>query len=164
MKFNLFKKEKEELHIYAPVNGQIVPIEQVPDPVFSQKMMGEGIAILPSSGNIHAPVSGTVIQVAPTKHAVGLRAEDGSEILIHVGLETVALKGEGFNVVVNDGDKVSGGQLLIEVDWEYIKTNAKSTITPIVITNSMEGKKQYTVTEEQEGLQGKTVVITSSDK
>lgn len=164
MKFNFFKKEIEELNIYAPVNGQIVPIEEVPDPVFSQKMMGEGVAIITSNGNIHAPVNGTVIQVAPTKHAVGLRADDGSEILIHVGLETVALKGEGFNVAISEGDKVSAGQLLIEVDWEYIKKNAKSTITPIVITNSMEGKKQYTVTEEKEGLQGKTIVITSSDK
>lgn len=160
MAFNFFKKEK--LHIVAPVNGSIVPIEEVPDPVFSQKMMGEGVAILPKEGNIFSPVNGKVILVAATKHAIGLRADDGSEILIHVGLETVALNGEGFKMAVHDGDKVSVGQLLMEVDWEYIRTHAKSTITPIVITNSQEGKKEYILTEEKEALQGRTVIISGS--
>ncbi|MGE6258508.1 PTS sugar transporter subunit IIA [Heyndrickxia sporothermodurans] len=164
MKFNLFKKEKEELKIYAPVNGQIIPIEEVPDPVFSEKMMGEGIAIIPTSGNIYSPVDGTIIQVAPTKHAIGILTKDGTELLIHVGLETVSLQGEGFNVSVQKGDKVSSGQLLIEVDWEYIKTHAKSMVTPIVITNSLEGKKKYIATEEKNGIQGETVIMTSSDK
>ena len=160
MAFNFFKKAK--LQIVAPVNGSIVPIEEVPDPVFSQKMMGEGVAILPKEGNIFSPVNGKVILVAATKHAIGLRADDGSEILIHVGLETVALNGEGFKMAVHDGDKVSVGQLLLEVDWEYIRTHAKSTITPIVITNSQERKKEYILTEEKEALQGKTVIISGS--
>lgn len=164
MRFNLFKKEKKELQIYAPVSGKIIPIEEVPDPVFSQKMMGEGVAVIPMDGNIHAPVDGEVIQVAPTKHAVGILAKDGTEILIHVGLETVSLQGEGFQVAVQTGDKVLAGQLLIEVDWEYIKTHAKSTVTPIVITNSLEGDKQYIITEEKDSIQGKTVILTSSDK
>lgn len=164
MRFNLFKKEKKELQIYAPVSGKIIPIEEVPDPVFSQKMMGEGVAVIPTDGNIHAPVEGEVIQVAPTKHAVGILAKDGTEILIHVGLETVSLQGEGFQVAVQTGDKVLAGQLLIEVDWEYIKTHAKSTVTPIVITNSLEGDKQYIITEEKDSIQGKTVILTSSDK
>ena len=162
MRFNFFKKEAVEF--YTPVSGKIVPIEEVPDPVFSQKMMGEGIAVLPEGGDILSPVKGTVILVAATKHAVGIRAEDESEILIHVGLETVALDGKGFNVSVKEGDKVSTGQLLIEVDWEYISTNAKSTITPIVITNSQDGKKQYTFTAEKEGTSGKTVLFTASAK
>ena len=160
MAFSFFKKAR--LQIVAPVNGSIVPIEEVPDPVFSQKMMGEGVAILPKEGNIFSPVNGKVILVAATKHAIGLRADDGSEILIHVGLETVALNGEGFKMAVHDGDKVSVGQLLLEVDWEYIRTHAKSTITPIVITNSQEGKKEYILTEEKEALQGKTVIISGS--
>jgi len=159
---NLFKKTP--LEIYAPLNGQIIPIEEVPDPVFSQKMMGEGIAITPSNGGIHAPVEGTIIQVAPTKHAVGILAKDGTEILIHIGLETVALKGEGFTVQVNEGDHVSLGQLLIDVDWEYIGTHASSTVTPMVITNSQDGNKQYTLTEEKEAIQGQTVMITASGK
>jgi sugar PTS system EIIA component len=157
--FKFFKKPK--LEIFAPVNGEIIPIEHVPDPVFSEKMMGDGIAIIPSEGNICSPVAGKIIQVAPTKHAIGILAEDGTEILIHIGLETVALKGEGFSVVVNVGDKVSVGQLLITVDLEFIKTNAKSIVTPIVITNSNEGKKQYIHTDEKEGIAGKTVIMTN---
>ncbi|MDH5160908.1 PTS glucose transporter subunit IIA [Heyndrickxia sp. FSL K6-6286] len=163
MVFNFFKKEKEELQIYAPINGQIISIEEVPDPVFNQKMMGEGVAVIPTEGSICSPVDGTILQVAPTKHAVGILAKDGSEILIHIGLETVALKGEGFQVAVTTGDKVSKGQRLIDVDWEYIKIHAKSIITPIVITNSSHGDKQYIVTKEKEGIQGETVIITSSE-
>lgn len=163
MVFNFFKKEKEELQIYAPINGQIISIEEVPDPVFNQKMMGEGVAVIPTEGSICSPVDGTILQVAPTKHAVGILAKDGSEILIHIGLETVALKGEGFQVAVTTGDKVSKGQRLIDVDWEYIKLHAKSIITPIVITNSSHGDKQYIVTKEKEGIQGETVIITSSE-
>lgn len=162
MRFNFFKKEPVEF--YTPVSGKIIPLEEVPDPVFSQKMMGDGLAVIPSAGDIVSPVKGTVILVAATKHAVGLRADDGTEILIHVGLETVALEGKGFNVAVKDGDKVSAGQLLMEVDLEYISTNAKSTVTPVVITNSEEGKKQYVFTEEKEGTAGKTVLFTAAAK
>ncbi len=162
MRFNFFKKTK--LEIYIPVNGKIIPIEEVPDPVFNQKMMGEGVAVFPTEGNIFAPISGTIIQIAPTKHAVGILAEDGTEILIHVGLETVSLKGEGFKVAVKEGERVSKGQLLIEVDWEYISAHAKSIITPIVITNSHEGGKQFIFTEEKEGVQGHTVIMTVSVK
>ncbi|WML45755.1 PTS glucose transporter subunit IIA [Neobacillus sp. PS3-40] len=162
MAFKFFKKQK--LQIFAPINGEIIPIEQVQDPVFSEKMMGEGIAVIPSEGNICSPVEGTIIQVAPTKHAIGILTEDGTEILVHIGLETVALKGEGFTVAVNMGEKVSVGQLLVEVDWEFIKNHAKSIVTPIVITNSNEGKKRYTPTEEKEGKVGKTVIITGSEK
>ena len=156
----LFKKRK--LEIYAPVNGQIVPLDQVPDPVFSEKMMGEGIAIMPDNGNIHAPVEGTVVLISDTKHAIGLRSNDGTEILIHIGLETVALKGEGFTVLVAAGDKVSVGQSLIEVDWDYIREHAKSIITPIVITNSAERNVQLEVTKE--GIMGETVLMTISPK
>jgi sugar PTS system EIIA component len=160
MVFNFFKKQK--LQIFAPTNGEIIPLEQVPDPVFSEKMMGEGIAIIPTGGDICSPVEGKIIQIAPTKHAIGILAEDGTEILVHVGLETVALKGEGFTVLVNMGEKVSVGQLLVKVDWDYIKTHAKSIVTPIVITNSNEGKKQYIPTKEKAGKVGKTVIITGS--
>ncbi|HEY2422165.1 MAG TPA: PTS glucose transporter subunit IIA [Neobacillus sp.] len=160
MRLNPFKKAK--LQIYSPVNGKIIPIEEVPDPVFSQKMMGEGVAFIPAQGNICAPVNGTIIQIAPTKHAIGIRAEDGSEILIHVGLETVSLKGEGFKVAVNLDEKVTVGQQLLEVDWDYIRTHAKSIVTPLVITNSHEGKKQFAITEEKEGVIGKTVILTVS--
>lgn len=153
-----FKKEKE-VEIYTPVNGLLIPLEDVPDPVFSQKMVGEGIAVIPTNGNIHSPIEGTVILISATKHAIGIRAENGLEILVHVGLDTVSLKGEGFNIAVNVGDKVSVGQLLMEVDWDFIRTNAKSTITPIVITNCHQIKK-FTLTKEKEALQEKTIIFT----
>jgi sugar PTS system EIIA component len=159
---NLFKKEK--LNIVSPVNGSIIPIEKVPDPVFSEKMMGEGVAVIPSEGNIYAPVKGTIIQIANTKHAIGILAEDGSEILIHVGLETVSLKGEGFKLRTKIGDKVNVGQILLEVDWDYIRKNAKSTVTPIVITNSQIEKKHYIPTNERDAIQGKTIIMTVSGK
>ena len=164
MVLNFFKKNKKasNLEILAPVNGKIIPIEEVPDPVFAQKMMGEGIAIVPTDGEIHSPVKGKIIQVAPTKHAIGILAEDGTEILIHIGLETVALEGKGFTVKVAVDDEVSVGQLLIEVDLEYIGTHATSIITPIVITNSLNSDKQYIVTDETEGHAGSTVVLTVS--
>lgn len=162
MFFNFFKKEK--LQIIAPVNGEIIPLEEVPDPVFSQKMMGEGVAMMPTSGGICSPVDGTIIQIAPTKHAVGILTEDGTEILIHIGLETVALKGEGFTVAVKENDKVSAGQLLINVDWDFISKHAKSKITPIVITNSHNSGKTYSITNNKEGIQGETVVISADGK
>jgi len=156
----LFKKRN--LQIFAPLNGEIIPLDQVPDPVFSQKMVGEGIAIMPEQGNIHAPIDGTVVLVSETLHAIGLRSNDGTEILIHVGLETVSLKGICFTVLVNTGDKVSIGQSLIEVDWDYIREHAKSIITPIVITNSAERNIQYEATKE--GIMGETVLMTISTK
>lgn len=163
MRFNFFKKEDSASSIYAPINGELIPLEQVPDPVFSQKMMGEGIAIIPEDGVICAPVNGKVILIAGTKHAIGIRAENGAEILIHVGLETVALEGEGFNVLVAEGDKISMGQELIEVDWSYVKAHAKSTVTPIVVTNSADSGKQYQLTEEKNSKTGETVIITVSE-
>ncbi|MEO2078555.1 MAG: PTS glucose transporter subunit IIA [Bacillus sp. (in: firmicutes)] len=160
MRFNIFKKEK--LAIFAPVNGEIIPLSEVPDPVFSQKMMGEGIAMVPEEGKVSSPVKGSVILVADTKHAVGIRAVDGTEILVHVGLETVSLNGEGFTVAVNVGDKVAAGQLLMKVDLDTIKARAKSIITPIVITNSHENGKQYRFTQDKKGTIGETVIITEA--
>lgn len=161
---NLFKKGDSNTKIYAPVNGKVVPLEEVPDPVFSQKMMGDGIAIQPSEGNIYAPVDGEVVQLPDSKHAIGLRTKDGIEILIHIGLETVSLEGKGFTVHVATGDKVSKGQLLMECDLEYIRDNASSDVTPIVITNGQDSGKTFTMTEETEANHEETVIITASDK
>lgn len=160
---NIFKKSKEkELQIYAPLNGRIVRLEEVADPVFSEKMMGEGIAIIPADGQLLSPVKGKIIQVPESKHAVGLEAEDGSEILIHVGLETVGLKGEGFRAKVAKGDEVRVGDPLLEFDLDYISQHANDTVTPIVITNSLTSDKSYSLTEEKEAEAGKTVIITVS--
>ena len=124
-----------------PLQGQLVPIETVPDPVFSQKMMGDGFAIQPANGTVVSPVDGEVISVFPTKHAVSLKNENGKEILIHVGLETVSLNGEGFTSFVKDGQKVKKGQKLLEADFDFIKNKVPSIVTPVVFTNLSENEK-----------------------
>ena len=159
--FAKFKK-KNNVQVFAPLNGQVVSLEQVPDPVFSQKMMGEGIAIMPTGGDVVAPIDGTVVLISKTKHAIGIRTKDETEVLIHVGLETVTLKGEGFSVFVNEGDKVSVGQKLMEVEWELIKDKVPSIITPIVITNSAERAVEYT--DATASSAGETLVMTVSKK
>lgn len=133
--------KKNEIKLTAPLKGKVIPLEQVEDPVFSQKMMGEGCAIIPSDGKVYAPTNATIQLVAPTKHAIGLLSDDGIEILIHYGLETVALNGKGFNLLVKEGQKVKQGELLMEVDYEALKTQNINLVTPIVITSSLEGKK-----------------------
>ena len=133
----LFGKQEEkieELVINSYMKGKIVDITEVPDPVFSQKMMGDGFAIIPEEGKLVSPVAGEIIQVFPTKHAFGIKAGD-VELLIHVGLETVSMEGEGFDVKVSAGDRVEVGQTLLTYDLELVKEKAKDTITPCVVTN-----------------------------
>lgn len=164
MPFNFFKKRKDKsnVELLVPVTGEIIPITEVPDPVFGEKMMGEGIAFIPTDGKFYSPVQGEIVQVAPTKHAVGIVTDDGTEILIHIGLETVALKGKGFSMKVALGDKVTVGQLLVEVDLGYIGKHASSIVTPMVITNSANSNKEYTMTNETKGIAGETIAITVS--
>ena len=133
----LFGKQEEqvqELVLSSYMKGKVVKITEVPDPVFAQKMMGDGFAIIPEEGKLISPVAGEIIQVFPTKHAFGIKSGD-VEILIHVGLETVAMKGEGFDVAVSAGDRVEVGQTLLTYDLELVKEKAKDIITPCVITN-----------------------------
>lgn len=156
----LFKKQAVSEEIVSPASGKSMKIEDVPDPIFSQKMMGEGIAVLPSDGKIVAPVSGEIIQLAETKHAFGIKTDLGAEILVHIGLETVALKGQGFNPVVKVGDHVSKGQLIIEVDLDFIREHAASTIIPMVITNSSENLFTFTWEPLKEVTSGESEVMT----
>ena len=131
----LFGKEEvktEELVLKSYMKGKVVDITEVPDPVFAQKMMGDGFAIIPEEGKLISPVAGEIIQVFPTKHAFGIKAGE-VELLIHVGLETVSMKGEGFDVKVSAGDRVEVGQTLLTYDLELEK--AKDVITPCVVTN-----------------------------
>jgi PTS system D-glucosamine-specific IIC component len=125
----------------APIEGEIVPLSEVPDQVFSQKMMGDGFAIIPSNGKIVAPCDGRIETLFSTKHAIGLTSDTGHEILIHIGIDTVNLKGEGFTAHVSQGDKVFKGQLLLEVELEYLREKAPSIVTPIIFTNLKEGQK-----------------------
>ncbi|MDC3417927.1 glucose-specific PTS transporter subunit IIBC [Aquibacillus salsiterrae] len=128
-----------ELNFTSPITGQLVSLSEVPDQVFSQKMMGDGFAIKPEEGKIVSPVNGKVLNIFPTKHAIGIQAENGMEILIHIGLDTVNLKGEGFQSKINEGQTVKQGDVIMDVDLEYIEKHAKSTITPIIFTNLQEG-------------------------
>ncbi|MGY3716978.1 PTS sugar transporter subunit IIA [Sutcliffiella cohnii] len=130
------KKEASDNSVYAPLTGEVVPLEEVPDPVFAEKMMGEGIAIKPTNGMVVSPVNGKIVQVFPTKHAVGIETSNGVEILIHIGLETVQMNGEGFTAHVQEGSRVSVGDKLISFDLSVVQEKAKSTITPIIITNT----------------------------
>jgi glucose PTS system EIICBA or EIICB component len=132
--------------ISSPLSGELVPLAEVPDDVFAGKMMGDGFAIVPEDGEIVSPVNGKIVNLFPTKHAIGILSEGGKEILIHVGIDTVNLKGEGFEPLVKEGDEVKQGQPLLKADLAYIEKHAKSTITPIVFTNLKDGE---TVTIER---------------
>lgn len=121
--------------ILAPLSGRVTELSEVPDPTFSQKMMGDGLAIVPTEGEVVSPVDGEIVQFFHTKHAIGIRSLSGAEILIHVGLETVSMNGEGFEGHVREGDKVKAGDKLITFDIDLIKEKAADIITPIVITN-----------------------------
>ena len=124
----------------APIKGELVAITDVPDAVFAGKMMGDGFAIIPSDGTVVSPVDGKIVNLFPTKHALGILAENGREILIHFGIDTVKLKGEGFETLVSENDQVKQGQPLLKVNLDYIKENATATITPVVFTNLAEGE------------------------
>ena len=135
----LFGKKEEAVnpnHIFAPMAGQTVPVAEVPDPTFAQGLLGEGIAIIPADGKVYAPCNATVDTMFETGHACSLVAENGAEILIHVGLETVGLGGKCFKVHVKNGQKVKKGQLMFEADLEGIKAAGPNTITPVVVCNA----------------------------
>lgn len=134
----IIKKGQEEgkmgeIKILSPLNGKAIPIEQVPDDVFAEKIMGDGVAVMPTDGAIYSPVDGTIATVAETLHAYGFESEDGVEMLVHFGLETVALGGKGFTSHVQEGDKVKAGQLVAEADMEFLKAQGINTVTPVVI-------------------------------
>ena len=132
--------------LYAPMSGSIQPLSACSDPMFASKAMGDGVVITPSEGTLVSPVNGKVMMVFPTKHAIGLQGENGEEILIHVGLDTVSLDGKPFDVLVKDGDTIRAGQPLMHVDLEAIREAGLSTETPVVITN---GKAFETLHEER---------------
>ncbi|AQX55499.1 MULTISPECIES: N-acetylglucosamine-specific PTS transporter subunit IIBC [Priestia] len=124
-----------------PFEGVVMPLEKVPDQVFSAKLMGDGFAIEPVNNALHSPISGEVISIFPTKHAFGLKTDTGLELLIHVGIDTVELKGEGFTTLVNEGERIEPGTPLLQIDLDYVKKNATSLVTPVVFTNLPEGKE-----------------------
>lgn len=130
--FGFFSKKKE---ILAPLSGECVPLEEVPDEAFSKKMVGDGVAIIPSDGHLVSPVDGTIIHIFDTKHAYTLKSDDGVEILIHIGIDTVKLNGEGFNCKVANGQHLKKGDLISEIDFKLISDKKFSTYSPIIFTN-----------------------------
>ena len=129
-----FKGLTEE--VYSVADGQVIALEQVKDPVFAQKMMGDGFAVEPANGNIVSPVSGTVSSIFPTKHALGIVTEAGLEVLVHIGLDTVSLEGKPFTVHVAEGQKVAAGDLLVTADLDAIRAADRETSTVVVFTNA----------------------------
>ena len=122
--------------IVSPMSGKLVPLEEVPDAVFSEKILGDGIAVMPETGKITSPVNGTIISVAETLHAYNIESDDGLKILIHVGLETVGLKGEGFSVKVKEGDKVRAGDIIGGVDLSLLKSKNINPITSVILCDA----------------------------
>ena len=121
------------LNICSPLNGKAVSLDSVPDPVFSDRVLGDGCAVIPSDGKIYSPVNGEISSIAETNHAYGFSSDDGLEVLVHFGLETVALKGNGFTPHVAVGDKVKIGDLVAEVDVELLKSKNINLITPVLV-------------------------------
>ena len=127
--------------LISPLTGNLVKMENVPDPVFSSGALGQGIAVEPTEGKVFAPADAEVTTMFPTGHAIGLKTGKGTEILIHIGMDTVEMEGKGFTVHVAQGDKVKKGQLLIEFDIDAIKKAGHPIITPVIVTNSANYKE-----------------------
>ncbi|NJP38823.1 PTS sugar transporter subunit IIA [Alkalicoccus luteus] len=165
-------KKKEEVQmpeadgkdvLVSPADGEVVALSEVPDPTFAEKMMGDGVAVKPSSGKIVSPVTGEIMQLFPTKHAVGIKTVNGVEILLHIGIETVNMQGEGFKAHVGEGDKVSAGDTLIEFDLDLVNEKAESTITPVIITNG-DAVASMDKVEGEKVIAGETTILTIHSK
>lgn len=128
------KFTKNEIKIYSPMKGEIVAIENVPDETFADKVMGDGVAVLPDDSIVRAPEAGTISFVAETKHAFGISTKSGLELLIHIGIDTVKLDGKGFELLVEEEQEVKAGDPIIKMDLEYLKANAPSIVSPVICT------------------------------
>jgi len=129
--FGFLKRKIRE--IKAPVDGQVVELQNVDDEVFSQKLAGDGVAIIPVSESFTAPIDGVVSKIFPTNHAYSIKSDKDLEVMVHIGLDTVALNSEGFERIANEGDVVRSGDEIIRVDLAYLREHAKDIITPVVI-------------------------------
>ncbi|WP_339029782.1 MULTISPECIES: PTS glucose transporter subunit IIA [unclassified Spiroplasma] len=137
----LFTKNKK-LEVFAPVDGEIIDLSKVEDEVFSEKMLGDGIAFIPDNGEFVAPIDGKLVTVFPSGHAYGIANSNGVEILLHIGLDTVSLNGEGFDIKVKQGSNIKAGELLVNVDMAKVSKKVPSMNTPLIFTtDSMSGRK-----------------------
>lgn len=131
----LKKQKKEEIIIKAPFDGQVIALDAVEDEVFSKGYVGVGCAMIPSSPTTYSPIEGHIVQIFKTNHAIAMTHESGIELLVHLGLDTVELKGQGFRRLSEIGEDVSEKNAIIESDWDYILSQGKLSTTPIVVTN-----------------------------
>jgi PTS system glucose-specific IIA component len=131
--FGLFKAKKEVL--ISPADGDIIELSEVPDEVFSQKMVGDGIALVPRSNTFIAPVAGTITKIFTTNHAFSIQTKSGIEVMVHIGLDTVELQGEGFKRLAQEGESVTAGKPIISADLEFIQSKGKEIVTPIVMNH-----------------------------
>lgn len=150
------KMSEKKITIVSPSSGTAVLLEQVPDAVFADKILGDGMAVIPSDGKFVSPVDGEVASVADSLHAIGFQTEDGLDVLIHIGLDTVKLNGEGFKVFVNVGDKVKKGDLVAEVDLQVLANNGLNPITPVIICDGLDDRELLYTEGETEA--GKTTI------
>lgn len=137
----LFKRKTKDINIYSPMDGEVYSITETDDKAFASKMMGDGVMIRPTQGTIYAPCDATIEMIFPTKHAMGLRLKDQMAILLHFGLDTVELNGQGFEVFVENGQKVSQGDPLMKGDLVYLKEHAKDNCLIVVFTEINEERK-----------------------
>lgn len=133
--FNLFKKKEQSIALYAIAEGKIVSIEKVPDPMFAQRMLGDGVAFVFEGDCVFAPCDAQIIMITPTKHALGLKLANGAEVMIHIGLDTVNFQGNGFKLLVKEGQKVKRGQALVKLDRQFFVDNKCNLITPMIVTS-----------------------------
>lgn len=155
--FDFLKKDKnKDVELYNPVAGEVISIEDVSDPVFSQKMMGDGFGVEPDNGDIYSPVDGEVVSVFPTKHALGLKLDNGIEVLVHIGVDTVELEGEPFEVFVTEGDKVTPETKIATADLEALK-EAEKPDTIIVVFTNMDDVEDFTLSNTGQTAQGEEI-------
>ncbi|MDE5600055.1 MAG: PTS glucose transporter subunit IIA [Oscillospiraceae bacterium] len=150
--------KKKSFKIFSPLAGLCIPIEEVQDDVFSQKILGDGIGFKPTQGEVLSPVDGKIIQVVETGHALGIETNNGIEVLLHLGINTVSLKGEGFKVFVKEGDRVLRGQKIMQMDIDFVKSKDFSTDSVLIITNG-DNIKEF---EKYPGevIKGETIVAS----
>lgn len=153
----LFVKRSKKYKILAPLSGKAVSVTETPDKVFAEKVLGDGVTILPESGEVLAPVDGTVVNIAHSYHALCIEGDDGAEVLVHLGIDTVELDGKGFTCHVKKGEHVTAGQKLMDMDLNLIREKGYSTASPCIVTNPGEVKRLTPRTGD--AAAGKTVVI-----
>lgn len=160
--FKLFKGKEQTEVVFSPVAGKFVPLGQVADPVFAQKMAGDGFAIQPTGNQLFAPVTGEVTTVFKTKHAIGLRTATGLDILVHIGIDTVDLNGEPFEILVKEGQSVNPRTLIAKVNFELIRTKQKLDTVLVLITNMDQVKSLKVQTPPVDELLASSEVLTAT--